>query len=229
MEDRFFTEKVNLQDWWDIAIAYHPTDTGKILINIPGAGGSVDGYKNKYINLGNYIQEKELSSFVRIPNDRPQEPILTARTVINYVLENSKKICGVDKPEIWLMGFSTGGASVLLTAWEYPEIKKVLAINPFLEFKNIRKDIKKYLPRYEGKIFTVIGEEDSVIATDTIQYIHKYAKDIKTYLVPQCDHQFTGRDNSKLLSQLPGFFFRDLYINQSSLPSPDSGIVLLDS
>jgi pimeloyl-ACP methyl ester carboxylesterase len=229
MDKEHFTEKINLNDWWDIPVTYHPTKTGKIIINIPGAGGSLDGYKNKYLNLGNYMQRKDIASFVRISNDRPQDTILTARTVINYSVDNAKEICGLKKPEIWLMGFSAGGASVLLTAWEYPEIKKVLAINPFLEFKNVRKDIKKYLPRYEGKTFVVIGEEDSVIATDTIQYIHKYAKDIKTYLVPQCDHQFTGRDNSKLLSQLPGFFFRDLYINQSSLPSPDSGIVLLDS
>lgn len=228
MEDRFFTEKVNLQDWWDIAIAYHPTDTGKILINIPGAGGSVDGYKNKYINLGNYIQEKELSSFVRIPNDRPQEPLLTARTVINYSIENAKKICGKKKPEIWLMGFSAGAASILLTAWEYPEITKILVINPFIDFKNVRKEVKEYLPRFEGEECLVIGEEDSVIAKDTVQYIHRYSNNIKAYTVPQCGHQFRGEDNIKILSQLPEFVFLGQYKKQNSLPAPEKGINLLD-
>jgi len=226
--ENLYTEKISLHDWWDIPVAYHPTKTGKIIINIPGAGGSLNGYKNKYLNLGNYIQGKEIASFVRIPNDRPQEAILTARTVINYSIENAKKICGRERPEIWLMGFSAGGASALLTAWEYPEITKVLAINPYIDFKSVRIEIKKYLLRYEGKVFLLVGLEDSVIARDTIQYIHKYSNDIKAYVVPQCDHQFRGETNIKLLSQLPEFFFLDRYKRCNDLPDPEKGINLLD-
>ena len=119
----------------------HPTSTGNILINIPGAGGTVEGYLNKYVNLGDYIQERDIASFVRIPNDRPAEYELTVRTIVNYSLEHSKDICGTDTPNIWLMGFSAGAGAIVLTGWEYPEIKKILAINQYIE--DVRHKIKR--------------------------------------------------------------------------------------
>lgn len=39
----YINDKLILQDWWDIPVEYHPTTTGKIIINIPGAGGGVLG------------------------------------------------------------------------------------------------------------------------------------------------------------------------------------------
>lgn len=53
------SEKVNFLKWWDISVEYHPTNTGIILINIPGAGGTASGYMNKYINLGKLYARKE--------------------------------------------------------------------------------------------------------------------------------------------------------------------------
>src|SRR5690606_27411022 len=134
-------------------------------INIPGAGGTISGFKNKYVNLGNYLQSKNIASFVRIPNDRPSEYELTVRTVINYCLENATEICGSSNPEIWLMGFSAGAGAIVLTGWEYPEVKKILAINPFLEVKNVRSKLEENLPSYEGELYLVKGEDDTVIAS----------------------------------------------------------------
>lgn len=86
--------KLYLKEYWDIPIEYHPTISGKIIINIPGADGSVKGYMNKYVNLGDHIQDKGFASFVRVPNDRPQEFLNTGRCIVNYCLEHSKEICG---------------------------------------------------------------------------------------------------------------------------------------
>ncbi len=208
------TDKMYLHDYWDIPVEYHPTNTGKIIINIPGADGSVNGYNNKYTNLGNYLQEKNVASFVRIPNDRPQEFVNTGRCIINYCLEGSEMICGSQKPEIWLMGFSAGGASALLTAWEYPEVTKVLAINPFLNLEVIKKDLKEYLPLYKGDLFVVIGEKDTVIDPDTVGLIKSSASSVKNIrfdVIPNCDHQLKGEANSHILSQLPEYYFLDGY------------------
>jgi len=221
------SDKLNLHDWWDIPVAYHPTNTEKIIINIPGAGGSIDGYKSKYRNLGSYLQEKEIASLVRIPNDRPQEPILTARTVINYTLDNSKEICGREKPELWLMGVSVGVAAILLTAWEYPEISKILVINPFIDFRSVREDVKKYLPRFEGEVFLAIGDEDTTDPKDRINYLKEYCNDISSYIIPNCDHQLTGEKNVRILSQLPEYFFLGKYRN-NELPNGEKGVDLLD-
>ena len=224
----FKTDRIQLQGWWDIPVEYHPTNTGNIIINIPGAGGSVGGYLNKYVNLGNYIQEKNIASFVRMPNDRPGEYQLTVRKIVNYCLEHSKDICGSDIPNIWLMGFSAGAGAIVLTAWEYPEVKKVLAINPFIE--DIREKIKKDLPSYTGQLFLIKGSDDDVIGSDTLEYISTYAtnvEDIQTYTIPNCDHQLKGLVNSKILSQLPEYYFLEKYKTEK-FPDGSKGINLLD-
>jgi len=223
------TEKVNLLKWLDISVEYHPTNTGIILINIPGAGGTASGYMNKYINLGNYIQGKNIASFVRMPNDRPREYELTARTIINYCLDNSKEICGTSTPEIWLMGFSTGAGAIVLTGWEYPEVKKILAINPFIEASGVRDKLKENLPRYNGELYLVKGSDDTVIAPDTVEYISSLAKSVsvlKTLEIPNCDHQLEGEDNSKILSKLPEYFFLGEY-KERDFPNKDDGFNLL--
>ena len=224
----FKTDKINLQDWWDIPVEYHSTNTGNILINIPGAGGSVEGYLNKYVNLGNYIQSNNIASFVRIPNDRPAEYELTVRKVVNYSIEHSKDICGSDTPNIWLMGFSAGAGAIVITGWEYPEIKKILAINPYIE--DIRHKIKRDLPSYTGDLFLIKGSDDDVIGTDTLEYISSYStnvSNIQTYTIPNCDHQLKGETNSKILSQLPEYYFLGRY-KEEKFPDGTKGFNLLD-
>jgi pimeloyl-ACP methyl ester carboxylesterase len=93
-----------------------------------------------------------------------------------------------------------------------------LAINPFIE--TVRDDLKKYLPEYRGKLFVVTGENDKVIGKDTVAYIQEYARnvsDLQTYIVPNCDHQFKGEDNAKILSQLPRYYFLEEYKVKSFL------------
>ena len=224
----FKTDTIQLKVWWDIQVEYHPTSTGNILINIPGAGGTVEGYLNKYVNLGDYIQERDIASFVRIPNDRPAEYELTVRIIVNYSLEHSKDICGTDTPNIWLMGFSAGAGAIVLSAWEYPEIKKVLAINPYIE--GIREKIQKELPSYSGQLFLLKGSDDDVIGKDTLEYVSSYAtnaEDIQTYTIPNCDHQLKGLVNSKILSQLPEYYFLEKYKSEA-FPDDSMGINLLD-
>lgn len=222
-------DKLYLKEYWDIPVEYHPTMSGKIIINIPGADGSVKGYMNKYVNLGDHIQDKGFASFVRVPNDRPQEFLNTGRCIVNYCLEHSKEICGQDIPELWLMGFSAGGASTLLTAWEYPEITKVLAINPFIE--TVRDDVRRYLPEYKGELYIVTGENDKIIGSDTVGYIKKFANNVselQTHIIPNCDHQLKGDDNARILSQLPEYYFLEEYITKS-FPNSTGGINLLSS
>lgn len=223
------TDKIFLKEYWDIPVEYHPTTSGKIIINIPGADGSVKGYMNKYVNLGDYIQDKGFASFVRVPNDRPQEFLNTGRCIVNYCLEHSKEICGEDTPELWLMGFSAGGASALLTAWEYPEITKVLAINPFIE--TVRDDVRSYLPEYKGKLYIVTGGNDKVIGSDTVEYIKEFTNNVselQTHVIPNCDHQLKGNDNVRILSQLPEYYFLEGY-KTKSFPNSTGGINFLSS
>jgi pimeloyl-ACP methyl ester carboxylesterase len=225
----FKSNKIPLQEWWDIGVEYHPTNTGNILINIPGAGGTIGGYLNKYVNLGNYIQENKIASFVRIPNDRPAEYELTVRTVVNYCLENSNEICDSETPNIWLMGFSAGAGAIVLTGWEYPEIKKILAINPYIE--GVKGKIERCLPLYTGDLFLIKGSDDDVIGPDTLEYLSSYAtnvSDLQTYTIPNCDHQLKGLTNSFILSQLPQYYFLDKYKTEK-FPDGSKGINLLDS
>lgn len=226
------TDKIYLKKNWDISIEYHPTNTKRMIICIPGADGSVRGYKNKYLNLGNYIQEKNIASFVRVPNDRPQEFVNSAECVIQYCLDHSKEICGEEVcPEMWLMGFSAGGASVLLTAWEYPWVTRILVINPFLG-NDVFRELETYLSLYMGKVFVVIGEDDKICDPNfTKSYIERNSerkRKPQIHIIPSCDHQLKGETNSKILSQLPEYYFLDKYKTEP-FPDGNKGINLFDS
>ncbi len=128
------------------------------------------------------------------------------------------------------MGFSAGAGAVVLTGWEYPEVTKILAINPFLEVRGVRDRLKENLPRYEGELYLVKGSDDTVIAPDTIEYISSLAEStsvLKTLEIPDCDHQLKGEDNSKILSKLPEHFFLGEY-KERDFPNKEEGFNLLD-
>src|SRR3989338_4126535 len=85
---------------FQLELAIHPLLNGKIIINYPGVDGSIDGYNNKYKTLAEHIVSQKLASVVRLPN--PFTPGLgwsmNLRKVLEYVLKNSKEICGDTTP-----------------------------------------------------------------------------------------------------------------------------------
>jgi dienelactone hydrolase len=153
------------------------------------------------------------------------------RCIINYYLESSEMICESRKPEIWIMGFSACGASALLTVWVYPEVTKVLIINPFLNLEVIKKDLKEYLPLYKGDLFVIIDEKDAVIDPDTVGLIRASAvgaMNIRFDIISNCDHQLKGEINVKILSEHQKYYFDKKYL-ENQFPNRSGGFCSLNN
>ena len=211
----------------NLPIKIHSNDSGKIIINYPGAEGDIDGYNRKYETLANHIQDSGLAAVVRSGN--PFVPVHgwthNLREMIHYSLENSKKICGLDKPELWLMGFSAGAGAIAMIAWEFPEISKILIIAPA---KGVgEQKLLEGLNRYSGEAYILVGDSDEVVSIDDCKQMYEaldHAKHRELIVIPNCDHQFRGEENGHILSQAPFYAFGDEKI--SDFPNPKAGIKL---
>ena len=174
-------------------IAIHPADSKVVLLTVPGVDGSVDGFEDKYVKIAESIQEKYGAAIVRMAN-----PFITSyhwesniRQSLNYIIENTEEITGQKDAEIRIMAHSAGAAIVAQIAWEYPEITRILLVNPATKL-GIDK-IQYGLSEFGGNKITVLfGSEDpSVGDVDEIAKISE-AKNVYTHILEGVDHNFSG-------------------------------------
>lgn len=210
-----------------LPIKIHSNNSGHIIINYPGAEGDIDGYNRKYETLAIHIQYTGLAAIVRSGN--PFVPIhgwtMNLRELINYCLENPKKICGADKPEMWLMGFSAGAGAIGLIAWEYPEITKILLAAPANGVGE--EKLLAGLNKFAGEAYIIVGDHDEVVSIDDCQQMFdalSNAKHREFIVIPNCDHQFRGEENGRILSQAPFYAFDTG--KKPNFPDPKAGIKL---
>lgn len=193
----------------------HPSTRGKMIINYPGLNGDIDGFNAKYRTLGDFLsKDQDLGAFVRIANmvdparDYAQSVIDDLRAVIRHCLQHSARICGSATPELYLMGFSAGAGAVAAVASEFPEIKKILLVAPAGNAEYAQ--IVRGLATYSGEIFCAVGENDQVVGPDAADYFSNLAPLAtvnKVAVIPNCDHQFRGETNGKVMSALPLWSF----------------------
>lgn len=174
-------------------IAIHPADSKVVLLTVPGVDGSIDGYENKYVRIADSVQEQHGTAIVRIAN-----PFITSyhwesniRQAVNYILVNTEEITGNKDAEIRIMAHSAGAAVVAQIAWEYPEITRLLLINPATKL-GIDK-IQYGLSEFDGNMITVLfGSEDpSVGDVDEIAKL-SIAKRVYMHILEGVDHNFSG-------------------------------------
>lgn len=186
------TNDVTIDCSLDIAI--HPADSKIVLLTVPGVDGSVNGFGDKYIKIAESIQEKYNAAIVRMAN-----PFITSyhwesniRQALNYILEDTEEITGHKDIEIRIMAHSAGAAIVAQIAWEYPEITRILLINPATKL-GIDK-IKYGLSEFFGdRIAVLFGSEDpSVGDMDEIAKLSE-PKNIHTHILEGVDHNFSGQ------------------------------------
>lgn len=199
-------------------VIIHSLNCNSIIINLPGYGGSIDGYDKKYEKLANYIVDEKLSSVIRMENSALPKSVYgillvkTVESVIEYALQHSEDICGTTNPDIYLIGTSAGGGAIALIAHKYPQIKKLLFVCPatgnVADVGNAAKSIKLFT----GEIYIVTGESDEVINP---KYVKEFATsalngdatNVNFITIPDCDHHFTGETNGRILSRTPFWAF----------------------
>lgn len=176
-------------------VAIHPTGSNTIFLTIPGVDGSVDGYKDKYLRIAESVQEENKVSVVRISN-----PFITSfhwesniRKVLDYISINLPSITEGNKAEIRVMAHSAGAAVIAQIAWEYPEIKRLLLVNPATKL-GLDK-MKLGLSMFKGDDITVLfGSLDpSIDDVNGLASIEGRVP-INTFVLEGIDHHFSGTD-----------------------------------
>ena len=104
---------------------YYPAGKDCLLI-LTGRGGDTKGYENKYEKIAQTVTQKHGFSAVvaAVPDDIWERPT-----------EFFKEAVGSAPPfckggDIYVMGSSAGASLAIWYAHTYPQIKKVLAVNP---------------------------------------------------------------------------------------------------
>lgn len=213
----------------NVELVTHPNTSGRIIVNVPGALGDIDGYAEKFKKLAHYIQSAELASVVRTGNDFLAGflPDLSLRTALEYAKTHAWEICGKYDPEILLMGFSAGASAIAADAHEYPQVTSILLYAPSGDMPD--QMIQNGLQEFNGNVCIVIGENDDVVgpqAGKTFYDLATGAQHRELIYVPSCDHQFRGEANGRIMSEAP--FYAFAMDDRPKFPDPTGGIKLYD-
>lgn len=163
----------------DIEIKYYGNGDNLLLV-LTGIGGTTSGYENKYVKLANkVIETKDFSVAVATtPLGSWQHTRENLEFIMNDVLRKFNH-------KIYAMGNSAGGNILLMHAHDFPQIERILAINPVLNI-NLFK-IEKGINLFKDKITIICGENDMS---------NKFYKMIKTtakiIVLKDIDHNFTN-------------------------------------
>lgn len=204
-----------------VNIATHPSQSGRILINIPGHDGRVDGYQNKYVDLANEITAQGIASVVRVDNTcwhpdiqqkaYSQFEYSLVESSVQHARENSNALCKSDNPTLYAAATSASTPFVLSLASKL-NISKVLLMAP-IDNLVPRSAILESLRQYAGDITIVYGADDSLINPEFIRFIEDSVNGnttrIRIKVIENCDHQFSGERNRKQLQKIYINAFRD--------------------
>lgn len=159
-----------------------------------GNGGSIYGFRNKYLCIAKQINEEYGFSVLVASN--PVE--LSIRDSIIYDIESIEKIFPSTK-HIYAFGHSNGGQMLISYAYLYPKIKRVLCVNVPLTI-NLHKT-KEGISNFDGEYMIMLyGEKDPSFRYVEILNTFKSSK-FNYYIIKNADHNF--KDMFKEFTSLP--------------------------
>ena len=206
-------------------------ESNVIIINYPGYQGDIDGYHNKYRMLAHLIRRKNVGTVIQMGNHYrygfvyEKSVVADLKTTIDYALANAGSMCSTREPDLYLMGFSAGAGAIAIVAADYRQIKRILLIAPSVDAG--KTAIEEGLAKFQGEVYIAVGENDECVGKEAGDYFLKLATSAKKKIlvvIPNCDHQFQGLTNGKVMSKAPFWAFAD----DQSFPSPDGGTVLYE-
>lgn len=171
-------------------IAVHPADSDTILLTIPGVDGSVDGFENKYIRMVELFQQKHGAAAVRISN-----PFITSfhwesnpRHALAYIREHLEEITGKQADVHIIVAAHSAGASIIAKiAHEYPEITRLILINPAKKLLDASAMITA-LGELISNTTVVFGSHDPSV--DMAEQLKAHGIDVT--IIDGADHNFSG-------------------------------------
>ena len=164
----------------DIEVEFYSAGKNLLLI-LTGIGGTTKGFQNKYEKIAKQVVEKYNYSVIVATS--PKGSWQHTKENLDYIMTvvNKKEF-----HNIFAMGSSAGANILLMHAYEFPKIKKILAINPILNI-NLHK-INNGIDLFNGKTTLICGEDD--MSNKFKEIVNKKAK---TITIPNADHNFTNQ------------------------------------
>ena len=169
-----------------------------ILLILTGIGGTTKGFQNKYVTIAKQVANDYNFSVAvaTTPTGSWWTMEENLQYVMNYLFARAK-----DKNfKVYAMGSSIGANIVLSFSYLFPQIEKILAINPVMTM-NLHK-IDKGVKNFTGKkINVVFGEKDpSCSWAGLLPQIDV----LETIVLPNIDHIF--KDNLRTFIDLPNHY-----------------------
>lgn len=189
----------------EVNISIHHLPSNNIVIIYPGAGGSKDGYEDKYVKMADLLIQNNVGAVIRTDNvfQLGNGWTTTLEITIEYALDHSEEICERSKPNIYLIGHSIGAGACDLISCVYKEIKKILLTSPAPIMKN--NEPQHGIGEYAGEVYVVIGDEDQIPREYALQFYELAEKASKRELeiIKGCGHHFEGKENFERFVRLP--------------------------
>lgn len=174
-------------------VAVTPAETNLVLLIIPGVDGSVDGYEEKYKRIAESVHNNHGVAVVRTSN-----PFISSyhwesniRRILEFIQNNKTNITGSEQIEVRIMAHSAGASIVAQIAHEYPNIKRLLLINPAtkLGYEKINEGLEKF----NGNINILMGSADPSI---------EELRHLNIDVIEGADHYFSG-DSLNIFIEAP--------------------------
>ena len=163
----------------------------KILLVKAGQGGSIYGYRNKYLKLA--CEMRELYGFSVVCASTPSSDISQMEQFAE-VVKSGFEIGG--QTRIYFMGMSMGASIGCIGRTLFPEISRFLLVNPPLMINTTR--ICRSAKAFEGDMMTfVFGGLDPSTHLAGLLKLHE-SENMRVVIVPEQDHHFS-RNEFRLL------------------------------
>lgn len=208
MIQSYLLEQKNNKDL-TIPVDVNTTTSGKIIFYCHGFSSDKDGHKYRHEQIGNLLEKENAASLVRFTESRlwkkknNKELLIQTHSqdlqqVIDFILKRSKEICGSEKPELYLAGFSAGGG-VCMNMCDAYKFKKILLLAPAYQTE---KDLERMLPKikkFTGEVLLVHGIDDEVEPVETSEMLYQTLQTKKELQkIPDCDHGFLNEKNNSI-------------------------------
>ncbi|MCA9347644.1 hypothetical protein KC930_03655 [Candidatus Saccharibacteria bacterium] len=168
-----------------LQIAKHSGGNTVFLI-IPGVDGSLDGFEDKYLRIAEGVHSKHGHTVYQMEN-----PFITSQHWESNVRQMLDHIyLDHDVDEIHVMAHSAGAWTIGKIAHEFPEINKLLLVNP------ATNDVDSYVEGLAKAPYIhtnfVLGEKDpSAAYGEQFRDIENH-HGVNVVVVEEADHHFSG-------------------------------------
>ena len=159
-------------------IGYIPGDHNAVLIKT-GQGGSIYGYKNKYLDIALNLNKKYGCSVFVL------KTITDDRSDFDKEIQLIEEILG-DKVKIYYIGISKGGLIGCWYASQHNHVKRILAINAPLMINFHNKTLPALKSAEHGKISMIYGSLDP-----SYKYIPFVSNYVDVQIIDGADHVFS--------------------------------------